>query len=162
MDEKKTIFNYLEQVFMVYGFTMLAIVSFAQFVGEDARDFSTMFAWGRDAVPAATHFQFLLSSAVIIFWRFLFFSDKWIKKMSLLKRTAGMLLAVIFSIAVFIYLWGWFPVNRWQCWAMFFLCFGVSFAVSFLLSVAKERTENRQLERALKKMLEEDKKNGDH
>lgn len=65
-----------------------------------------------------------------------------------------MLTAAVIIIAVFIIVFHWFPVNMWQPWAMFFICFGISFLGSYLVMVIKERVENKRMEEALQRLKE--------
>lgn len=67
-----------------------------------------------------------------------------------------MVLLVLLATAVFVVLFGWFPINMWQSWMMFFLSFGICFFISTLLTAWKERVENRKMEEALKKLKQEE------
>ena len=54
MEDKKTIFDYLGQLFATYGITVAIFIVFGMVVGEGAREFSTLFALGNsDAGTAA-------------------------------------------------------------------------------------------------------------
>lgn len=154
MEERKTIFDYLAQVLIVFGFTMLVITIFCLVFGDSAKDFSAMFALGSKGIPVEIAFQFLGVSVLIVGVRFLFFTDICIKKMAIWLRTICMLTAAVIIIAVFIIAFHWFPVNMWQPWAMFFVCFGISFLGSYLVMVIKERVENKRMEEALQRLKE--------
>ena len=158
MDEKKTIFNYLAQVMIVFGFAMLVMNIFCLVFGNSAKDFSSMFELGSQGIPAKIAFQFLLVSALIIGLRSIFFTDMLIKKMPIWLRTICMLVSVVIIIAAFIIAFHWFPVNMWQPWAMFFICFGISFLGSYFIMAIKEKEENRQMEEALRRLKEKEKK----
>lgn len=158
MDEKKTIFGYLAQIMIVYGFAMLVMNIFCLVFGNSAKDFSSMFRLGNKGVPAETAFQFLLISAFIIGLRVIIFTDMLIKKMPIWLRTICMLISVVIIIAAFIIAFNWFPVNMWQPWAMFFICFGISFLGSYFIMTIKEKAENRQMEEALQRFKEKEKK----
>ena len=154
MEERKTIFDYLAQVLIVFGFTMLVITIFCLAFGDSAKDLSAMFALGGKGIPVEIAFEFLGVSVLIVGVRFLFFTDICIKKMPIWLRTIGMLTAAVIIIAVFIIVFHWFPVNMWQPWAMFFICFGISFLGSYLVMVIKERVENKRMEEALQRLKE--------
>ncbi len=156
MEEKKTVFHYFGQVMIVFGFTMLVINLFCLAFGDSAKGFSSMFALGDQGIPVEIAFQFLLVSALIIGLRILFFTDLLIKKMPIWLRTICLLTSVIVLIAAFILAFRWFPPDRWEAWAMFFLCFGVSFLGSYFVMVIKERVENRQMEEALRRWKEKE------
>ncbi len=158
MDERKTIFNYLAQVMIVFGFAMLVMNLFCLAFGNSAKDFSNMFALGSQGVPVVTAFQFLIVSALIIGLRILFFTDILIKKMPIWLRTICMLVSVVIVIAAFIIAFHWFPVDMWQAWAMFLICFGISFLGSSCIMAIKEKAENKQMEKALRRLKEKEKK----
>lgn len=158
MEEKRNIFDYMGQVFIVFGFAMLVLNVFCLVFGESAKDFSAMFELGNGGIPAGIAFQFFCVSAFIVGIRFVFFTDIFIKKMPIWLRTICMLAAVVIIIAAFVIAFGWFPVNMWQPWAMFFICFGISFAVSYQVMIIKEKAENRKMEEALKRLREGEEK----
>ncbi|MCM1559568.1 MAG: hypothetical protein NC123_08490 [Butyrivibrio sp.] len=158
MEKKKTIFDYLAQVLLIFGFAMLTLNIFCLVFGESARDLSAMFALGNKGVPTEIAFQYLCLSVLIVSAKYLFFTDALIKKMPVALRTVCMLAAVIIIIAAFVILFHWFPARMWQPWAMFFLCFGISFLGSWLVMTIKEKTENRRMEEALQKLKEHEEK----
>lgn len=94
----------------------------------------------------------LLTSVLIVTFKLLFFTDCVIKKASIGMRTIGMFLSIILMMVLCIFLFDWFPVNQWQPWIMFFLCFGVSAAVSTFVSVIYEKMENQKMDEALQKL----------
>lgn len=156
MEDRKTVFDYLVQIMVVFGFSMLILNIFCLIFGNSAKDYSAMFALGNQGVPVKIAFEFLGVSALITGIRFLFFTDIWIKKMPVWGRTVCMSFSVIIVIAAFIVRFGWFPIDMWQPWAMFLICFGASFAASFFAMVVKERVENRKMEEALKRLKEKE------
>lgn len=154
MEERKTIFDYLAQVLIVFGFAMLILNIFCLAFGNSAKNFSSMFELGDQGIPVGIAFQFLGVSALITGARYLFFTDILIKKMPVWLRTCCMLTAVVMIIAAFVILFHWFPADMWQPWAMFLLCFGISFLGSYLVMAIKEKTENRRMEEALQRLKE--------
>lgn len=159
MEDRKTVFDYLTQVMVIFGSTIIMLNVFCRLFGEDAQEISSLFRLGSKGLSVETIFQFLGLAALIVVFRTLFFTDYIIKQMSVLLRTVCMLLADVAVIVVFSAVLGWFPMNRWEPWAMFFLCFGVSFLVSTQIMVLKEKTENRRMEEALRKLKQGKEKN---
>lgn len=155
MEEKKTIFDYIGQVFLLFGIIIGILNIFCVLVGEDAKAISTMFALGSNGLSVQTTLQFFLVSVCIVIAKYIFFTDRVIKKMSMVIRAVSMVSVVLIIILIFILICGWFPVDMWQPWLMFFLCFGVSFAVSMAVMILKERMENRKMEEALARLKEE-------
>lgn len=151
MEERKTIFDYLGQVFTIFGFSILVLIVMCTMVGEDAKGYSTLFDLGAEGLTIATMLQFLLAAVTNTLLRILFFTDIVIKKMSLAVRTGCMFGSVIFSILIFNMLFGWFPISDWLAWLSFFVCFGVCTITATRISIVKEKLENRKLEEALQK-----------
>ncbi len=155
MEKEKTIFDYMGQVFVIFGGTIVILNVFCLLFGESAQNFSTMFSMGSEGLSVATMMQFLLVSVLITFWRFLFFTDKIIKNLSLAIRTVGMFIAVVVTIVLFVILFGWFPVGFWQAWLGFFVSFLISVAASVGVSVLKEKSENEKMTKALERLKED-------
>lgn len=154
MEKKKTVFDYLAQVFTTFGFTMLVMNIFCLIFGDSAKEFSAMYELGSQGIPVNIAFQFFCISILIVSVRFVFFTDGVIKKMPIWLRTICMLAAIVAIIAAFIIAFHWFPTDMWQPWAMFFLCFGLSFLGSYFVMSIKENTENKKMEEALKRLKE--------
>ena len=152
MKKKETVFDYIGQIFVSFGFTVAALNIFCILFGEEAREYSTIFSMGGEGLSVQTMLQFLLTSSIIVTLRFVFFTDGLIKKVPIAIRTTGMFGSIIIMMALFIYLFGWFPVNMWQAWAMFFICFGVCAGVSVAVSALKEKLENKKMEEALQRL----------
>ena len=154
MEEKKTIFDYLAQVMIIFGFAMLTLNIFCLIFGNAAKDISAIFKLGDQGIPVKITLQFLCVSALITGGRFVFFTDIIIQKMSIGLRTVCMLTFSVIIIAVFIIIFKWFPVNMWEPWAMFFICFGLSFLGSWFVVTVKEKVENKRMEDALRRLKE--------
>ena len=154
MDNKPTILNYLSQVFMIFGITVLLLNIFCLMFGESAKEFSTIFTLGDSGLSVKTMLQFLLAIAITIVLRFTFMTDIVIKKMPLAARIIAMFTTAFLNILVFIIVCGWFPVSNPTAWVMFLISFAVSCTVSTVVSLYNERTENRKLAEALKKFKE--------
>ena len=156
MDNKPTISDYISQVFMIFGITVLLLNIFCLMFGESAKNFSTIFSLGSSGLSVKTMLQFLLAIAITIVFRFTFMTDFLIKKMSITARIIAMFAAVFLNIVVFVILCDWFPVNDPTAWTMFLISFAVSCTVSTAVSIFKEKYENRQLSEALQKLKEEE------
>ncbi|MCI9448388.1 MAG: hypothetical protein HFH36_13680 [Lachnospiraceae bacterium] len=156
MEEKKTLFDYLAQVFVIFGFSILVLNIFCLMFGNSAQEISTMFALGSRGIPAGICFQFLCISVLVVAARFVFFTDTLIRNMPIWLRTICMLATVIVVIVAFTITFRWFPADMWQSWAMFLLCFGISFLSSCFVMAIKEKMENRKMANALQKLKEQE------
>ena len=155
MEKEKTIFDYISQVFVIFGATVLILNVFCMLFGKDAKEVSALFSLGNQGLSVATMLQFLAMSVFITVWRFLFFTDKVIKNLSLSLRTAGMFTAVVLTIIVFVLLFSWFPLGDWKAWLGFAVSFVISVAISLGLSTLKEKTEEEKMAKALDRFKEE-------
>lgn len=152
MRKKDTVFDYVGQIFLVFGFTVICLCAFCFLFGEDAKEFSTIFALGEGGLSITTMLQFFLTSTIIVTLRFVFFTDGLIKKLPIAARTICMLVLVLLFMTVFSIWFGWFPINMWQPWVMFFICFAISAGVSMVVSILKEKAENKKMEEALQRL----------
>lgn len=154
MEERKTIFDQIGQVFMIFGFTMLILVVFCLLFGEHAKGYSTMFSFGKEGIGVETMLQFLLASVFTVTLRWLFFTDALIKNMTVILRAVCMVISEVLVIIVLILIFGWFPADEWLPWVMFFVSFAVCFAISVAVTVFRERLENKRMEEALERLRE--------
>lgn len=152
MQKKKTIFDFLGQVFFLFGIMIAILIVLCLIFGEDAKEISRMFALGSAGLPTELMLQFFVISILVTGARYFFFNDVIMKKASITVRTALMLLTIILTIVLFIYKFEWFPINMWQPWVMFVLGFGICFTISIAVTYLKEKMDNRNMENALKKL----------
>lgn len=154
MEEKKTIFDFGSQVFCTFGFSILAMAVFCILVGDEAKEISSLFALGDEGLSIHVIWQFFAVNVLIAGFRFLFFSERFIRGMSTIKRTLCMLGSVVLTVAFFVYFCGWFTFDVWQAWFSFFISFGLCFVISLFLMRWKEKLENRKMEEGLKRAKE--------
>lgn len=159
MEERKTIFDYLAQVFCMFGIMVTILCIFCLCFGADAKGISTMFALGAEGLTIATLGQYMLVAIVITAVRVVFFTDCIIQNRSLAFRTAGMMISVVVVIVISVWVWDWFPVTMWEPWVMFGLCFGICVLISTLIVAWKEKIENDRMEEALERLKKEGEEN---
>lgn len=152
MDKRENIFDYFAQILMIFGVTIVCMNIFCALFGEAAKGYSTMFELGNQGLTVSTMLQFLGVSAAIITFKFIFFTDMLIKKMSIAIRTVCMFACVLTTLVICIWAFEWFPLEDTVAWLMFAGCFIVSVALSTLISVLYERAENKKMEEALRKL----------
>ena len=151
-EEKKTVFDYLGQIFMLYGMTVCIFIVFSLTIGDDAKEASPLFSLGDEGLRFSTLLQLLGMATLITLIRNLFFTDILIKNMSVVKRAICMLIGIIVMIIAFVVAFDWFPVNKIEAWIGFFVSFGICFVISLGVTLLKEKAENRKMEEALKKI----------
>ena len=151
MEDRKTPLSYLGDVFAIYGISILILNVFCLLFGREAKGYSALFALGEEGLTCITMLQFFMASLCTVFLRFLFFTDTVIRQMSVLVRTVCMIAAEIAVIALFILLCGWFPVDEWLPWVMFFVSFGICFVAAMICTMINERMKNRRMQEALER-----------
>lgn len=156
MEEKKTIFDYLGEVLIIYGIVTLILNGFCILFGEDAQKMSSIFALGNKGLSVSVSLEFFALSILTVFSQFLFFTEGIIRRMGLALRTVCMLLSEVAYVVVFTIAFEWFPFTMWQPWVMFLICLGICFLLSLGVLTLKERTENRKMEEALKKLQQKE------
>lgn len=155
MDRNRTFFDYVGETFTIFGFTMTVVFVLTKICGGEASAVSTMFALGSRGIAFSTAVQFLAVSAGIVLLRFLCFSGRFFRKLSVTKRMILMLLLVLVLMVGAIVLFDWFPVDEVVSWIAFAVSFMLCFLGSVLIVHAKERLENKQLAEALAKKQKE-------
>ena len=75
--------------------------------------------------------------------------------MSLPVRTGSMYVAIILTILIMNWLFGWFPADMWQAWLGFILSFAVCSVVSTITVLVKDKLENDKMQDALNKFKQE-------
>lgn len=156
MIKKDTIFDFMTNVMMIFGVSVMCLLLFTFIFGEDAKAVSTIFALGNKGIALQTLLQFFVSSFLITVLEWMFFTDKIFKKMSLTVRFILTFISIVILIAVFATIFRWFPVNMVLPWVMFLICFAVCATVSVVLSVLKEKRDNAKLQNALELLKGED------
>lgn len=154
IEERKTFYGYLAQIFSLYGITICIFILFGLLVGDYAGEVSSLFAMGSQGLRFSTMLQLLGMSAFITLLRILFFTDILIRNMAIVKRTVGMLTGVVGIIVFFVAVFDWFPLDQPEAWISFFVSFGFCFAASTGVTMLKEKAENRRMEEALKALRE--------
>ncbi len=155
MEKKPDFLDFLAQVFLLYGITVLIMNLFCLLFGEAAREYSTIFSMGSKGIGIPTMMQFLLAIGLTVTLRFIFTTDLLIRKMSLRARIVLLFASVFVMILAFSFLFGWFPADDPMAWLMFILSFAVSCTISTLIAAVREKCENQKLKKALEKMKEE-------
>ena len=65
MEERKTVFDLIGQIFIVFGFQVICMMVFGVIFGEDAKAYSSMFALGDEGIAISTLMQYLLMAGII-------------------------------------------------------------------------------------------------
>lgn len=154
MLQKRSIYDFMANVMMIYGIAIASLAVFCALFGEDAMEMSTLFRMGNEGLALQTLGEMLLLAVAVSCFQWLFFTDLAIKNVSITVRTILMFASIIAAIAGAVIAFGWFPVNEILPWVLFLVCFTFYAAVSVYMSVLKEKNENKKMQEALDRLKE--------
>ena len=155
MENKKTIFDYMGQVLVVFGVTIILLSVLCALFGEEAKEMSSIFTLGNKGIPIDTMLEFLLVSILVVILRFVFFTDCVIKNLSLILRTVLMYVGTISISVVAIILFEWFPVKEGLGWIGFVVSFTLCTAISIVVTHIKNKLEDDKMQQALDRLKKE-------
>ena len=155
MEDKKTIFYYISQVFATYGMILFIFIILGITVGESASDYSSLFELGNKGFSIATLLQLFILAILISIAQIAFLTDRWIKNMLLIFRNVLFFGTAIITIAIFAIFFEWFPVYDVKAWIGFVLSFMICTFVSVTISRLEEQAENKKMEQALNRIKKE-------
>ncbi len=154
MDKKEYIFKFLNQMFLIFGITVVVLSLFCLFIGEKVQHISPLFDMGYTGISLETIFQILLTSFLITLINTLIFSDLLKIYITKTKRILIFLSFIFGIIFIFIHLFKWFPTNLLITWLVFALCFIISSLISIYITFTNEKAEDMNMEIALKELKE--------
>ncbi len=154
MSKKEYIFQFLNKMFSIFGITIVVLSLFCLIIGEKVQHVSTLFDMGYAGLSLETIFQILLASFFITAINTLVFSDLLKLYISKTKRIVILVSFVFATIFIFIHLFKWFPTDILMTWLLFGLCFIISSAISIYITFITEKTDDKNMEIALKEFKE--------
>ena len=152
MEEKKSIFDYIRQLFTIYGVMVLMFVIFNLIIGDEAKSVSSLFSLGSKGLLSATLLQLLFMALIITAAQNVFLTDILIKNMALVVRNILFFVTIMIAIIVFVIVFGWFPIENAAAWVGFIVSFAVCTGVSALLMRIEENAENKKMQEALNRL----------
>ena len=151
MEEKKTVFNYISQLFATYGVIVVIFIVFSLVIGNGADKYSALFSYKDAALGIPTLLQLLLLALFITLSQVLFLTDALIKGMSMVLRYILFFVTIMLVMIIMTVVFKWFPVDDPKAWCGFFISFVISMVISALLTRLAEKSENRKMQEALDK-----------
>lgn len=151
MEEKKTVFNYISQLFATYGVIVVIFIVFSLVIGNGADEYSALFSYKDAALGIPTLLQLLLLALFISVSQVLFLTDRMIKGMSMVLRYIFFFISIMLVMIIMTVIFKWFPVDDPKAWCGFFISFAISMGISALLTRLAEKSENRKMQEALDK-----------
>lgn len=152
MEDRKTIFSYIGQLFATYGIIVVIFMIFSVTIGDRAKEHSSLFEMGKQGLTLGTLFQLLILAFIITVAQILFLTDKLIKNMNLIARNVCFFGCIVVAMIVFAVCFDWFPVTEVKAWIGFGVSFVICTALSIIISKLEENAENKKMEQALAKL----------
>lgn len=152
MEENKTLFDYIGQLFATYGIVIMIFMAFGMLIGEGAQEHSSLFSLGSEGFTMATLFQIFLLVVLITCAHHLFLTDRWIKGFGIILRYGCFFSVVFVAMILFSIAFAWFPINDMKAWLGFLISFVICTIISLVIRKFEECAENKKLEQALSKL----------
>lgn len=149
MEENKTIFNYISQIFATFGIIVLMFIILGSMMDEEVRAFSSLFGLGKEGLSMSTLLQLFLLAIIISIGQIIFLTDRWIKNMPLVLRNICFFAVIILAMVFFCCIFSWFPVSNVKAWIGFMLSFLACTTISIVIGRIKEKAENKKMAQAL-------------
>ena len=86
MEDKKTIFNYVGQMFSIYGVMIMIFIVINLIIGNEAGSVSTLFSLGSAGLSTATLLELFLLVLIVAAAQNIFLTDILIKNLALIVR----------------------------------------------------------------------------
>lgn len=155
MEEKKTLFDYIGQIFCTYGIIVVIFIIFNKVIGDLACEVSTLFSLGSAGLSGDTLLQLFGLALVLSVFEIIFYTDVIIRKISVVVRHLFFFSSTMVTMLVFALLFGWFPLNDWRAWVGFLSSYAICTGISVWITSIREKAENRKMSQALKKLTKE-------
>lgn len=155
MLQKKSMLEFLRNIIEIFGISIISISLFVIIFGNNAKEISSMFKLGSNGIAIETLMQFLLLSIILTILKYVLFTDRIIKRLSITARFISMIVCIIVIVGILTAIFSWFPVNKVIPWILFLISFAICTIISILVSKAKEKNENEKLQKALEKLKKE-------
>ena len=155
MEEKKSLFDYIGELFATFGIITAIFMIIILSLGNIASGYSPFFEYGKTALSIKILFQWLCLSFIICACKNIFLTDRWIRQMSIIVRNLLFFIAITVAITVFVIIFKWFPLSDVKAWIGFIVSFALCSAVAVVVGKLKENSENRKMEKALDRFKNE-------
>ena len=152
MEDKKTIFNYISQLFAIYGIVIAIFVAINLIVGNEAGSVSTLFALGSNGLSTKTLIELFVLVVIVTIDDNVFHTGLLIKNMSLIVRNILFFAVILVTIIVFAVVFGWFPLDNVLSWIGFIVSFSICAVFSAILMRLEENAENKKMQEALNRL----------
>lgn len=154
MKRKGAMRESLVRVMCAYGVVVFVLLILSTFIGEEAKEYSTLFALGDEGLENEMLARLVMVIVIIEGGYRLLFSDPLMNTISAAVRWC--ILGFLTTLTIFIYarMEGWFPLDNLQSWGFFFAFIAFLLFVCAYSMAWKTDRENKEMEEALRKLKE--------
>lgn len=156
--ESRNIFKFLSGVLCAFALSMIIMITLVLLVGEDAKAYSSIFQLGSQGIALSTLLQFLLAAGINTVIGWIFAAESVFPRVSAVGKQLLIIGSNGIIVMLFVYIFEWFPIDMWQAWVGFVVCFCVCTAAAILVMFLKTRIENKWFEESLRKYHEKEEK----
>lgn len=153
--ESRNIFKFLAQVITTFGMTILIISVLTLLVGEEAKNISTIFQLGKQGIAQSTIWQFFLVAFINTSIGWIICNENILTKVPALAKQLLAIGSNGVIVILFVYLFEWFPIDMWQAWVGFIICFAGCTSTALIVSFLKLKIENQWFEENLRQYWED-------
>lgn len=151
MEEKRTVFSYIGQMFSTYGVMVVIFIVFCMVLDESTGEYSTLFELAGRGLTINTLLQLLFLALIVTVSQVVFLTDTICKNLSMVLRNVFFFSTILIAVILFACIFAWFPIGDVRAWIGFGISFAVSMAVSIFITRIVEKTENSKMQEALEK-----------
>ena len=153
---KNSIIKIGNQALAIFAILIIVISALSSFLGQEAAQYSTLFALGGNGLSINTIWELGLFSLVVSLLRSLMYSNRIFKNITMTMRTVMILVIMIVAATVFVILFGWFSLNDAKAWVSYAVSLLLSIAASTVISAISENKINKEMQIALEQLQEEE------
>ena len=106
MEDKKTVFNYIGQMFSIYGVMIMIFIVINLIIGNEAGSVSTLFSLGSAGLSMATLLELFLLVLIVTAAQNIFLTDILIKNLALIVRNILFFATILIAITAFAVVFG--------------------------------------------------------
>ncbi len=150
MGKKEIVFNFLSQMFFIFGTTIVGLSIVSLLIGEKVQYVSTLFVMGYVGLTFETIFQLLLSSFFIVSINKLIFSNLIKSFSSRTSRTLFLLVSILVIVIIFTHLFKWLPRDVLNLWLIFLFILVLVSIIAVWVTYKIEKKDDKNMEHALK------------
>lgn len=151
MKRQGFIINYL----ITFAASILVISLLGYLLGDMVKDVSTLFSLGKTGLSYEVILEIAILSFFITMYTYILFESKFFNKQLFLHKVIAMFFISGLTTAVFIAVFGWFPITFIKGWIGFIISFLICFVVATAGMLYKNKKEEQYYNACLKEKQKE-------